>query len=409
MVRWVIFFVFAVIVEWYAYQAVRTAFDNKWIQRIYLVFSFVALAYIIYSFTKFDRNVGQNANTMFTLGLFLLIYIPKLVISVFLLGEDILRLFVGTYQHLTQSKPSETFLPERRKFLSTLVLGIAAIPFVSIIYGIFQGRYNYRVIKQQVFFDDLPEEFDGFTLVQLSDIHSGSFDNPEKIGYGIDLINEQDFDLFVFTGDLVNTHGSEMDNWVELFSRIKKPEFGKYSILGNHDYGEYVTWPSDRDKILNFDYIKGIHPKIGFNLLLNQNVKLKKGNSEISLIGVENWGKGFKQAGDLNKASEGLTKEDFKILLSHDPSHWDLEVKDHPLNYHLTLSGHTHGMQFGIEIPGVFKWSPVQYVYRYWAGLYKNASRYIYVNRGFGYHAYPGRVGIWPEITLIELKKKVNS
>lgn len=407
--RWLIFFVFAVIVEWYSFQAVRTAFDNKWVQRIYLLFSFIALAYIIYSFTKFDRNVGQNANTLFTLGLALLIYVPKLVISIFLLGEDILRLFVGTYQHLTQSKPSESFLPERRRFLSTLALGIAAIPFASIIYGIFQGRYNYRVIKQQVFFDDLPDEFDGFTLMQLSDIHSGSFDNPEKIKYGIDLINEQDFDLFVFTGDLVNTHGSEMDNWVELFSLIKQPKFGKYSVLGNHDYGEYVTWPSDRDKILNFDYIKGIHPKIGFNLLLNQNVKIKKGNSEISLIGVENWGKGFKQAGDLKKASEGLNKEDFKILLSHDPSHWDLEVKDHPLNYHLTLSGHTHGMQFGIEIPGVFKWSPVQYVYRFWAGLYENASRYLYVNRGFGYHAYPGRVGIWPEITLIELKKKVNS
>ncbi|SMC68068.1 hypothetical protein SAMN06296427_105278 [Moheibacter sediminis] len=407
--RWLLFFLFAVIVEWYSFQAVRTAFDNKWIQRIYLLFSFVALAYIIYSFTKFDRNTGQNANTLFTLGLFLLIYIPKLVISLFLLGEDILRLFVGTYQHFTQSKPAEAFLPERRRFLSTLALGIAAIPFASIIYGIFQGRYNYKVIKQQVFFDDLPDEFDGFTLMQLSDIHSGSFDNPEKIKYGIDLINEQDFDLFVFTGDLVNTHGSEMDNWVELFSLIKKPEFGKYSVLGNHDYGEYVIWPSDNDKTLNFEYIKGIHPKIGFNLLLNQNVKIKKGNSKISLIGVENWGKGFKQAGDLKKASEGLNKEDFKILLSHDPSHWDLEVKEHPLNYHLTLSGHTHGMQFGIEIPGVFKWSPVQYVYRYWAGLYENASRYIYVNRGFGYHAYPGRVGIWPEITLIELKKKVNS
>lgn len=407
--RWLIFLVFAVIVEWYSFQAVRTAFDNKWIQRIYLLFSFLALAYIVYSFTKFDRNVGQNANTLFTLGLALLIYVPKLLISIFLLAEDVLRIFVGIYQYLTQTKPSESFLPERRKFLSTLALGIAAIPFTSIIYGIFQGRYNYRVIKQQVFFDDLPEEFDGFILMQLSDIHSGSFDNPEKIKYGMDLINEQDFDLFVFTGDLVNTHGSEMDNWVELFSMIKQPKFGKYSVLGNHDYGEYVTWPSDRDKILNFDYIKGIHPKIGFNLLLNQNVKIKKGNAEISLIGVENWGKGFKKAGDLKKASEGLNKEDFKILLSHDPSHWDLEVKDHPLNYHLTLSGHTHGMQFGIEIPGVFKWSPAQYVYRFWAGLYENASRYIYVNRGFGYHAYPGRVGIWPEITLIELKKKVNS
>lgn len=407
--RWVIFFVFAVIVEWYAYQAVRTAFDNKWVQRIYLVFSFIALAYIVYSFTKFDRNTGQTSQTLFTLGLFLVIYIPKLVISIFLLGEDVLRLFVGIYQYYTQTKPSESFLPGRRKFISTLALGIAAIPFSSIIYGIFQGRYNYKVIRQQVFFDDLPEEFDGFTLMQLSDIHSGSFDNPEKIQYGIDLINEQEFDLFVFTGDLVNTHGTEMDNWIELFSKIKKPEFGKYSVLGNHDYGEYVIWPSDNDKTLNFEAIKAIHPKIGFKLLLNQNVQLQKKNSKINLIGVENWGRGFKQVGDLKKASEGLSKEDFKILLSHDPSHWELEVKKHPLNYHLTLSGHTHGMQFGIEIPGFFKWSPVQYVYKQWAGLYKELGRYIYVNRGFGYHAYPGRVGIWPEITLIELKKKVNS
>lgn len=409
MLRWSLFFVFAVIVEWYCYQAVRTAFDSKWIHRIYLIASLLALVYIIYSFTKFDRSTGQTAQTLVTLGLFLLIYVPKLVVSIFLLGEDILRLFVGIYQYFTQTRTSSAFLPGRRRFVSTLALGIAAIPFSSIIYGIFQGRFNYKVIKQQVFFDDLPEEFDGFTLMQLSDIHSGSFDNPEKIKYGIDLINEQDFDLFVFTGDLVNTHGSEMDNWVELFSLIKKPEFGKYSVLGNHDYGEYVVWPSDNDKVLNFEAIKGIHPKIGFSLLLNQNIKIKKGNSEISLIGVENWGRGFKKAGDLESASEGLTKEDFKILLSHDPSHWELEVKDHPMNYHLTLSGHTHGMQFGIEIPGVFKWSPVQYVYKYWAGLYENASRYIYVNRGFGYHAYPGRVGIWPEITLIELKKKVNS
>lgn len=409
MKRWIFFLIFAVIVEFYAYQAVKTAFDNKWVQRIYLLVSFFALAFLIYSFLKFDRNVGQTSQTLITLGLFLLIYIPKLFLTLLLLTEDIFRLFIGAYQYFSHSETSSGFLPERRKFISQISLAIAAIPFSSLIYGIFQGRYNYKVIKQQVFFDDLPEEFEGFTLMQLSDIHSGSFDNPEKIKYGIDLINQQDFDLLVFTGDLVNTHGSEMDNWVELFSLIKNPEFGKYSVLGNHDYGEYVTWPSDRDKILNFDYIKGIHPKIGFNLLLNQNVKLKKGNSEISLIGVENWGRGFKQAGDLKKASEGLNKEDFKILLSHDPSHWDLEVKDHPLNYHLTLSGHTHGMQFGIEIPGFLKWSPVQYVYRFWAGLYENTSRFLYVNRGFGYHAYPGRVGIWPEITLIELKKKVNS
>lgn len=408
--RWFILFAFAVILEWFSYQAIRTAFDNKWISRIYLVFSLAALVYIIYSITKFDSTVGQTSQTLFALGLCLMIYIPKLCISIFLLGEDILRIFVGIYQYVTQTKPSESaFLPDRRRFISTLALGAAAIPFSSLIYGILQGRFNYKVIRQKLYFDDLPDEFDGFRILQLSDIHSGSFDNPEKIQYGIDLINDQNFDILLFTGDIVNTHAAEMDDWIEIFSKIKNPEFGKYSILGNHDYGDYVDWPTQKDKSLNFKNIKAIHPKIGFNLLLNENVKLKKGNSEVSLIGVENWGRGFKQVGDLKKASEGVTREDFKILLSHDPSHWDLEVRDHPLNYHLTLSGHTHGMQFGIEIPGVFKWSPVQYIYKYWAGLYEKAGRFIYVNRGFGYHAYPGRVGIWPEITLIELKKKVNS
>ncbi len=375
----------------------------------YLIISFFALTFLIYSFLKFDRNIGQTSQTLITLGLFLLIYIPKLVLTLFLLTEDIFRLFIGAYQYFTNSETSSGFLPERRKFISQISLAIAAIPFSSLIYGIFQGRYNYKVLKSTIYFEDLPDEFDGFTLLQLSDIHSGSFDNPEKIKYGIDLINEQKFDLAVFTGDIVNTHAVEMDNWIEIFSQIKRPEFGKYSVLGNHDYGEYVNWPTAKDKLVNFEGIKAIHPKIGFELLLNENVKLKKGNSEINLIGVENWGRGFKQVGDLKKASEGLNKEDFKILLSHDPSHWDLEVQNNPMNYHLTLSGHTHGMQFGIEIPGFFKWSPVQYVYKHWAGLYENSSRFLYVNRGFGYHAYPGRVGIWPEITLIELKKKVNS
>jgi len=409
MIRWIFFFLFAALVEWYSFQAVKIAFENKWITRFYLFISTISFIYLVYSFAKFDRSQGQTHQTLVTLGLFLLIYIPKIIITVFLLGEDILRTLIGTYQYFSHTETSSSFFPGRRTFISRAALAVAAIPFASIIYGIWQGRYNYKVIRQKLFFEDLPDEFDGFTILQLSDIHSGSFDNPDKIQHGVDLMNEQEFDLFVFTGDIVNTHATEMDNWMEMFSGIKKPEFGKYSILGNHDYGEYVTWPSENAKQSNFEAIKAIHPKIGFNLLLNQNVKLKKGNSEIALIGVENWGRGFKQVGDLKKATEGIQKEDFKILLSHDPSHWDIEVQDNPLNYHLTLSGHTHGMQFGIEIPGFIKWSPAQYVYKHWAGMYENLGRYLYVNRGFGYHAYPGRVGIWPEITLIELKKKVNS
>jgi len=270
------------------------------------------------------------------------------------------------------------------------------------------GKYNYKVIKQQVFFPDLPDAFDGFTITQISDIHSGSFDDPDKINYAIDLVNEQNSDMILFTGDIVNTLATEMDPWLGTFKGIHNPKFGKFSVLGNHDYGEYINWPSQHDKIQNFEAIKSIHDKIDFKLLLNEHVKIQKNNQELAIVGVENWGRKFGERGDLNLASQGLAKEDFKIVLSHDPSHWDEVIQHHENHYHLTLSGHTHGLQFGIEIPGWIKWSPVQYVYKQWAGLYENIGKYIYVNRGFGFHAYPGRVGIMPEITVIELKKGKN-
>jgi predicted MPP superfamily phosphohydrolase len=296
-------------------------------------------------------------------------------------------------------------LPERRKFVSQIALGIAAIPFASLLYGITLGKYNFKVIKQTLFVPDLPEAFDGTTITHISDVHSGSFDDADKIQYAIDLINEQNSDLVLFTGDIVNTHATEMDPWIETFKGIHNPKFGKFSILGNHDYGEYVDWSSKAEKQANFEAIKDIHRKIDFKLLLNEHVKIENNNQELVIVGVENWGRKFGERGDLNLASQGLTKDDFKIVMSHDPSHWDEKIQHHENHYHLTLSGHTHGMQFGIEIPGWIKWSPVQYVYKQWAGLYENAGRYVYVNRGFGFHAYPGRVGIMPEITVIELKK----
>lgn len=409
MYRWIILFIVVGIVEFYAWQAFKVGFDNKWVQRGYLTISLFVIVFIVMIMTNFDRKTGQTQMTLLALGLLLLVYIPKLLVMVFLITEDILRLFVGTYQHFSNSETSSHFLPERRKFVSQFALAIASIPFASIIYGVIKGRYNYKVMKSTVYYDDLPDEFDGFKILQLSDLHVGSFNNSEKIQYGIDLINEQDFDLLVFTGDIVNSLANEMDDWYEMFSLIKKPEFGKFSILGNHDYGEYVEFSSPQEKEKNFIAIKEIHPKVGFDLLLNESRKIKKGNAEIALIGVENWGRNFKKAGDLKLASHGIKKEDFKILMTHDPSHWELEVQNDPLNYQLTLAGHTHGSQFGIEIPGYFKWSPVQYVNKYWAGMYQKASRYLYVNRGFGYHAYPGRVGIWPEITVLELKKKSTS
>jgi predicted MPP superfamily phosphohydrolase len=393
------------IIELYSFQAFKTLFKSKIFFIVYLVSSFLLFSFIIYSLAQFDRSVGQTKQTMFTMGLFLLVYVPKIILTLVLFGEDVFRLGGGLINYLIDKETNVDFIPSRRKFVSRIGLGIAAIPFLSLIYGIFEGKYNFKVIKQAVFFPDLPDAFDGFTITQISDVHSGSFDDFEKINYAIDLINEQNSDLILFTGDIVNTHAKEMYPWIETFNRIKGHEFGKYSVLGNHDYGEYVTWSTLVDKEENFDAIKNLYGQIGFTLLLNEHTFIKKGGDKIALVGVENWGHNFKQAGDLKKAAQQLVKEDFKILMSHDPSHWDQVVQHDDKHFHLTLSGHTHGMQFGIEIPGFFKWSLAQYVYKQWAGLYENLGRYVYVNRGFGFHAYPGRVGIMPEITVIQLKK----
>jgi predicted MPP superfamily phosphohydrolase len=397
-----------IMVELYAFQALKTLIKLKWVLVAYQIISVLVFIFIVYSFMQFDSSVGQTKQTLFTMGLVLLVYVPKLVLTLVLLGEDVFRIGAGSIKYFIDYDDNATFFASRRKFVSQVGLGLAAIPFMSLIYGITIGRYNYKVIKQRIFFPDLPDAFDGFTITQISDVHSGSFDNPEKINYAIDLVNEQNSDMILFTGDIVNTDAKEMHPWIETFNRIKKHEYGKYSVLGNHDYGEYVTWPTEQDKKDNFQAIKNLYGEIDFKLLLNEHTYIEKGGDKFALIGVENWGQNFKKAGDINKASEGVRQEDFKILMSHDPSHWDYEIKSHEKNFHLTLSGHTHGMQFGIEIPGYFKWSLAQYVYAQWAGLYENLGRYVYVNRGFGFHAYPGRVGIMPEITVIELKKGKN-
>jgi predicted MPP superfamily phosphohydrolase len=396
------------VIELYAYQALRTVVKAKPILISYQIISALLLAYIVYSFTQFDRKIGQTPQTMQTMGLLLMVYLPKIILTLILFGEDIYRVGFGSINHFAKFNDSADFLASRRKFVSQVGLGIAAVPFLSLLYGVTMGKYNYKVIKQAIFFPDLPDAFDGMTITHISDVHSGSFDNPDKINYAIDLINEQNSDLILFTGDIVNTDAKEMHPWIDTFKRIKKHKYGKYSVLGNHDYGEYVTWPSDAAKEKNFQDIKDLHQQIDFKLMLNEHAFIINGTDKIALVGVENWGVKFKKLGDLKKASNGLTTEDFKILMSHDPSHWDAEINNHDKNFHLTLSGHTHGMQFGIEIPGVIKWSPIQYVYKQWAGLYENMGRYVYVNRGFGFHAYSGRVGIMPEITVIQLKKGKN-
>lgn len=405
MLRWIIPILLFGLIEYYSFQTIKTVTRSKWLLAIYAITSLVFIAYLFYFFFTHERGQGQNKQTLWTMGLFLLIYLPKIILTVVLFSEDIFRVIQGTITHFMGYTDRKDFLPERRKFISQIALGLAAIPFTSLLYGITLGKYNFKVKRETLFFPDLPESFDGTTITQISDIHSGSFDDIEKIEYAINLINEQQSDVVLFTGDIVNTHAKEMHPWIDVFKKIHNPIFGKYSVLGNHDYGEYFHWNSQEEKDKNFNDIKDLHSQIDFKLLLNENVELKKGNDSIRIIGVENWGMHFKKAGDLAKASEGISKEDFKILMSHDPSHWENEVQHHENNYHLTLSGHTHGFQFGIEIPGWIKWSPVQYVYKQWAGLYENMGRYVYVNRGFGFHAYPGRVGIMPEITVIELKK----
>ena len=406
--RWIILVSLYVLVEIYAYQAIRAITKNQAIQIGYLVISVLLIGYVIYVFANYDRSVGPTKYTLRASGILFTTLVPKLILVLFMFGEDIIRVCVACYNYFSNTFFEGTapkYLPDRRKFVSQIALGIAAIPFAGLLHGIFRGKYNYKVITHVLHFDDLPDAFDGYRITQISDIHSGSFDEREKIEYAVDLINEQEMDLLLFTGDIVNTVAEEMDEWIDTFKRLKTPKHGKFSVLGNHDYGEYVTWETQEEKDANFEAIKDVHRKIDFRLLLNESEYVEQDGARIAIVGVENWGHNFKKAGDLTKASENISKDDFKILLSHDPSHWEYEVKNHDDHYHLTLSGHTHGFQFGIEIPGFLRWSPVQYVYKQWAGMYSEMGKYLNVNRGFGFHAFPGRVGIWPEITVIELRK----
>lgn len=401
--RWILFVGIYLVLDIYAYQAFKTISKFHWIYFIYLFISIGILANLIYQWNTSVSDDFRGARG-YAIGFFLAFFVPKILMFVLLFGEDVVRLFIGGFNKLTHSSNSFS-VPSRRKFLSQIAMGIAVIPFASLLYGMYQGRYNFKVLKYILYFEDLPNAFDGYKISQISDIHSGSFDKPDKIQYGIDLINEQQSDAVFFTGDLVNNKASEMDAWKGIFGKIKAKD-GVFSVLGNHDYGDYVNWESAEAKKANLKSIKNVHAQMGWDLLLNEHRFLEKDGQRIAFIGVENWGAGgFTKKGDLDKASAGVLKEDFKILLSHDPSYWQEKIKSDPKNYHLTLSGHTHGMQFGIEIPGWFKWSPVQYRYENWAGIYQEFGRYINVNRGFGYLAYPGRVGIWPEISVIELRK----
>jgi predicted MPP superfamily phosphohydrolase len=403
--RWILVLAITALIQVYAFQAVKTFTSNRIVHILYwIVVVFILALFYIQSF-YYVSSRGFSHFMSYSLGLFLSLFLFQSFLILFLFLEDSIRLPQALYRYVT-TQQTEGMIAERRKFISQIALGLAAIPFTALLIGMVRGKYNYKVLKYTLTFDDLPDAFDGLTLAQISDIHSGSFDNPEKVAYGVDLVNQQNPDLILFTGDIVNNKTIELYPYQSIFSKLSAP-MGVYSILGNHDYGDYVDWESEAAKRQNMEDLKRVQKEMGFHLLLNESVSLEKEGEKISLVGVENWGKGrFKKAGDLEKAVADVAPEDFKILLSHDPSHWEAQVLSHPFPFHLTLSGHTHGMQFGIDIPGVIKWSPAKWRYKQWAGIYNQGQQYLNVNRGFGYLAYPGRVGIWPEISLITLKKK---
>ncbi|PXX25882.1 metallophosphoesterase [Arenibacter sp. ARW7G5Y1] len=406
MLRWIVFIVIYIVLGIYTLQAIKAATRYPWVYYAYMVFSLFVLGNFIYQFTLGDAP-GRvlSVPKSYAFGLLLAMLTFKLITIVFLFSEDIFRFLTAAY-HKTFGGTKEFSLPQRRRFLSTLAMGIAALPFSALLYGMVKGKYNFKVLKYDLEFDDLPSSFEGYQITQISDVHSGSFDNREKIEYAIDLINRQKSDVLLFTGDMVNNMAEEMLPWKDLFSTLSAKD-GKFSVLGNHDYGDYVDWESEEAKRNNLIDLKNLQKEMGFDLLLNDSRYLQKGEDRIALIGVENWGRGgFKKAGDLKKAVSKIDKDDFKILMSHDPSHWEDQVLKDDYHYHLTLSGHTHGMQFGIEIPGWVKWSPAKWRYKYWAGVYEELGQMINVNRGFGFLGYPGRVGIWPEITVITLKKR---
>ena len=324
---------------------------------------------------------------------------PKLLIAIFLLIEDIIRLLSFGYNYVATDNHN---YPSRRRFISLVGLGSGAILVGMVLDGIVFGKYRHKARIVRLKLKNLPSNFKGYKIVQISDVHSGSFQNPKNLQHAIDLINQQNADLVLFTGDMVNNYADEFIPFIDLFSQIKGKD-GKFAVLGNHDYGEYGVWKNIDERKNNIPKLIENEKKAGFEMLRNEHRIIERNGEKLYILGVENWGiPPFPQFGDLNKASEGVPPEACKILMSHDPSHFDAVVKKHPVDVQLTMSGHTHGMQFGIDLKN-FKWSPVKFKYPKWADLYESEGKYLYVNRGFGVIGYPGRVGVLPEITVFEL------
>ena len=395
-----------VLIEIYVFRGVRSVFvpaSQKVFYVIYYLTVFLTLAGAFSMFLAARKGFGKTSlaiNALF--GIAFTIILIKIIIAGFLVIEDIYRI-PRLLVEFVASKGNAGMVT-RNDILVKSVLILSSLLFILFMYGLFPGKYNFKVHNVTLSFTSLPDGFDGFRVLQISDIHSGTIDNISAVKRGIELVKKQNADIILFTGDLVNNFADEIKPYAGMLGSLSAP-YGKYSILGNHDYGHYFKWPSEEARTANMNRLYGYHSSMGFRLLKNECVEIRKGNNSILLAGVENWGKPpFDQYGDLDKTFKDNLNGKFTILMSHDPSHWDRQVLGFSKHIHLTLSGHTHGMQLGIEI-GKFKWSLVKLIYRNWAGVYEKDGKYLYVNRGFGFIGFPGRVGIWPEITVIELKK----
>ena len=400
----------AILLDFYIFQGIKAVSQGASDRTRVVIYGaywglsiLVILALLSFMFINFHQW-PRLRNYIFTLimGLF----IAKLLAAVFLLVDDVRRLIQWVSGKLffrgTEGESINENAISRSAFLSWIGLGVGGALYSSLIYG-FSNKYSYEIRRVQLSFDNLPPAFKGLKIIQLSDIHSGSFSNKKAVSRGVDMVLAENADLILFTGDLVNDLATEMKDYKDVFSRLKAP-MGVFSTLGNHDYGDYAWWETQEAKRANLEHLKQIQADMGWRLLMNEHVVLEKEGQQIALIGIENWSAKarFPKYGKMQEAYAGAEKYPFKILMSHDPSHWDAQVRPDYPDIDLALAGHTHGMQFGIEVPGL-KWSPVQYVYTQWAGLYEEGRQKLYVNRGYGFIGYPGRIGILPEITVIEL------
>lgn len=402
------------LLDFYVWQAIKFSVRNlsesakTVINIVYWVFPSIIIVGSTLKLLGFFET-QERIWRLVVFGAFAINFLPKIVMLLFVFFDDLLRGVKYTTEQIAD-KPKGNSLEinasnsiTRSDFILKTGLAVSAIPFATTTFGILSGAYDYKIRRKTLSFPNLPKAFDGIKIGQLSDIHSGSFYNKVAVQGGIDMLNAEKPDIVFFTGDLVNDRATEIREYIDIFSKVKS-DLGVHSILGNHDYSMYLPWESNAAKLKNLQQVILAHKEMGWDIMLNQNRQIVVDNERIALLGVENWGVGFVSPGDIDIAHKGTEDNEFKILLSHDPSHWRAQVLPKYKDIDLTLSGHTHGMQFGLEI-GNFQWSPVQFKYKEWGGLYTEGNQHIYVNRGYGFIGFPGRVGILPEVTILELKK----